>query len=110
MARALEVIVRANGWFMQDVRVWLVNARGPLGLAASSVHTVLPLPFADTFMMCAQDYHSVPQANKRCQRLAIDSIILYASYSDAFCACAPLLQRVETGQTLDSTSYTRRMW
>ena len=29
MARALEVIVRANGWFMQDVRVWLVNARGP---------------------------------------------------------------------------------
>ena len=36
------------------------------------------------------DYHSVPQANLKCQQLAIDSIFLYASEADAFCACAPV--------------------
>lgn len=56
------------------------------------------------------DYFSVPQANDTCKSLAIHSIVLYASNADAFCACAPLASRVETGQTLNTLSWARRMW
>jgi len=76
MVRALDAIVAARGWELDQVRVWL-------------------------------DYFSVPQANVTCQRLAIDSIFVYARESDAFCAVAPL---AGDRSRLDALSYTRRMW
>ena len=55
------------------------------------------------------DYHSVPQANSSCKQLAIGSIFLYASESDAFCAVTPIATR-PSGKSLDTQSYLKRLW
>ena len=56
------------------------------------------------------DFFSIPQRNPSCQRLAIDSIVLYAPYAHAFIAVAPSAQRPGSGERLSTVTYARRMW
>eukprot|EP00929_Paragymnodinium_shiwhaense_P091203 TRINITY_DN51231_c0_g1_i1.p1 TRINITY_DN51231_c0_g1~~TRINITY_DN51231_c0_g1_i1.p1 ORF type:complete len:1658 (-),score=308.69 TRINITY_DN51231_c0_g1_i1:45-5018(-) len=56
------------------------------------------------------DYFSIPQANLRFQRMAIDSLPVYASLLQAFVIVAPDVSHHDTGILCDTTSYQQRGW
>lgn len=59
---------------------------------------------------CWVDYFSIPQANKHTQRLAINSLPVYASILEAFVVVAPEVVHSNTGLLCNRHSYQQRGW
>ena len=53
---------------------------------------------------------SIPQANKTLQLLAIESLATYASLCSYFLVLAPDAAHVDTLDTCDTHTYSRRGW
>ena len=62
----------------------------------------------EVYVWC--DYFSIPQANRRTQKAAIDSIPQYASNATFFLACAPDTYHVDLRQPVNGATYLRRGW
>ena len=56
------------------------------------------------------DVISIPQRCRGMQRLAINSLSMYASVAHAFAIVAPAVRHANTGQILDAETYKKRMW
>ena len=56
------------------------------------------------------DLFSIPQANRKLQILAINTIAMYCATAHAFIICAPRTVHKDTNQGCDTESYQRRMW
>merc|ERR1712048_1347993 len=56
------------------------------------------------------DYCSIPQANSHAQRLAINSLPVYASLLHAFLIVAPPVRHTDLDILCDRVSYQRRGW
>ena len=56
------------------------------------------------------DLFSIPQANRKLQILAINTIATYCATAHAFIICAPTTVHKDTNKGCDTASYQRRMW
>ena len=56
------------------------------------------------------DLSSIPQAIRRVQLLAIQSLANYAAAANAFIICAPEVVHADTHKKCDLHTYNRRMW
>jgi hypothetical protein len=54
------------------------------------------------------DYVSIPQLNPSLQRLAIDTLAVYASTCHFFVALAPTVVHADTGAVCDADTYASR--